>query len=115
MKPELKARWLAKLRDPETKKTQGWLKDNKGQCCLGVLCEVMGLKEKVSYYGERLDCGTNDFYSYDYKGAAQLKSLPHDFFNEVGIHADSVPIALMTINDANETFKEVIDYIEREL
>ena len=41
IKDEIMARWVAALRDPEAKQTtHGCLKDHKGRCCLGVLCDV---------------------------------------------------------------------------
>ena len=45
MKKDIKERWVAKLRDPNIKQTQGVLKKQIGDnefayCCLGVLCEV---------------------------------------------------------------------------
>lgn len=43
MKPEIKARWVAALRDTEKyQKTMGALHSNKdgGFCCLGVLCDL---------------------------------------------------------------------------
>jgi hypothetical protein len=45
---ELKAKWLTKLRDPETKHAQNTLVDLKtgGMCCLGVLGIVAGCEVK---------------------------------------------------------------------
>jgi len=47
----LKAKWVAALRSGKYKQGRGFLKakDSEGDwtyCCLGVLCEVAGLKEK---------------------------------------------------------------------
>ncbi len=37
--------WIAALRDPNRKQAHGVLKSrNGGQCCLGVLCDIAGLK-----------------------------------------------------------------------
>lgn len=41
MDPDLKAAWLAALRDPNAKQTTGVLRRADGSmCCLGVLCNV---------------------------------------------------------------------------
>lgn len=40
MNPEVKAKWLAALRDPEARQTDGALKTDEGNCCLGVLSDV---------------------------------------------------------------------------
>lgn len=40
MNPEIKARWLTKLRDPEARQTREDLKNDEGQCCLGLLCDI---------------------------------------------------------------------------
>lgn len=42
MDAELKAKWIAALRSGEFKQTRGYLKDDAGYCCLGVLCKVQG-------------------------------------------------------------------------
>ena len=39
----IRDKWCAKLRDPNTKQTTKSLINEKGQCCLGVLSEVMGV------------------------------------------------------------------------
>lgn len=40
MNPIIKGWWLAALRDPERKQTKSHLRDEDGECCLGVLCDV---------------------------------------------------------------------------
>lgn len=41
MNSELKAKWVAALRDPRRKQGNGWLRTEDGMCCLGVLCDVI--------------------------------------------------------------------------
>lgn len=41
MDPEIKAEWIAELRNPEAKQGTGVLRDADGsRCCLGVLCDI---------------------------------------------------------------------------
>lgn len=40
MKPEIKALWVADLRNPENKQGHHTLRNDTGDCCLGRLCEV---------------------------------------------------------------------------
>jgi len=41
MNPEIKAKWVAALRDPSRKQIKGRLRRGDGMCCLGVLCDVV--------------------------------------------------------------------------
>jgi len=45
MKKEIAELWITALKSDEYKQTRGTLKDEKGYCCLGVLCDLY-LKEK---------------------------------------------------------------------
>jgi hypothetical protein len=61
--PELKAEWLAALRDPSNKQGLGKLhvllrSGAEEFCCLGLLAKVCGLKKEVSYHS---------IYSTEYK------------------------------------------------
>jgi hypothetical protein len=40
MNPEIKALWLEQLRSDEFTQTTGYLHNENGFCCLGVLCEI---------------------------------------------------------------------------
>ena len=41
---EIVAAWLARLRDPNSKQAHGRLRKKDAMCCLGHLCEVVGVK-----------------------------------------------------------------------
>ena len=45
MNPELKAKWVAALRDPTREQTKGLLRNANAMCCLGVLCDVIDSTE----------------------------------------------------------------------
>lgn len=40
MNPEVKAKWVSALRSGEYTQTKGFLHNDNGFCCLGVLCEI---------------------------------------------------------------------------
>lgn len=40
MKQEIKDRWVARLRDPDSLQTKGALRRGDGRCCLGILCDI---------------------------------------------------------------------------
>lgn len=40
MKPEIKERWVARLESGKDAQTTGYLANDRGLCCLGVLCEI---------------------------------------------------------------------------
>lgn len=51
----IQTKWLEALESGNYKQGKGYLKDKDGYCCLGVLCEVMGLEaspgdEKQTYF-----------------------------------------------------------------
>jgi hypothetical protein len=97
MDAELKAKWIAALRGGEFKQTTGWLKDERGYCCLGVLCVVKGI-----------ELGSD----------GRPRHLPEwdgNFFNlhpEVPKHEIT---ALWHMNDSSHDFKQIADYIEKNL
>lgn len=44
MNQEIKAKWLEALRSGKYQQTRKVLRDSNGYCCLGVLCDVMGVE-----------------------------------------------------------------------
>ena len=100
----LKERWLNRLEDPATKKGTGHLEYNGGLCCLGVLCEVLGLEKKTFEKVSR----------YSFKGIRFSSNLSLDLLFDLKITLEQQEV-LIQLNDDNKTFDKVIDYIEREL
>lgn len=98
MTPQLKAKWIEALRSGEYKQTTGILRyvDNGEEsfCCMGVLCEVVGVP--------RASVG----YSFD-GGLYEVAGLPASMLpRERQAH-------LVTMNDHEEkTFSEIADWIE---
>jgi hypothetical protein len=106
---EFRRRWVAALRSGDYRQGRGALKTKFGgmaeYCCLGVLCEVLGIEG-----------GENDAYLYSFEG--HVGNLPTSVRNKVGLrdaygsfnHGDS----LAGWNDTGRSFSEIADIIESE-
>ncbi len=108
MNPELKSKWVGALRSGEYKqgKTALRSKDDK-YCCLGVLCEISGMKrvQDTNAMGDRR-------WRYYFNGDSCTTVLPGGFSKEV----DNVSSQLIVMNDdAGKNFNEIADYIEANL
>jgi hypothetical protein len=120
MNEDIKAKWLAKLRDPETKQGRGYLKLADGSmCCLGVLCEL-AVEEGVDVKVEKpiADSAFTGRYSYDNAEGV----LPHSVRVWAGMF-DANPVingpaginTLAGLNDGGYTFAKIADVIEEQL
>lgn len=133
MNPEIKAEWLKRLRDPETKQTTGALCRTKpyvnhagetapvGMCCLGVLTEIAverGIVERSTGPDIGLvgyEVSTSDGYAYTETG-----TLPEPVMEWAGLHEYNPSITtpegyrttVATYNDAGHTFAEIAEIIE---
>lgn len=107
MDPELKAKWVAALRSGEYKQGTGRLRkptaDGQRFCCLGVLCEVVGIPRL-----DDRDGGTAG-YKCGLSGSDCL--LP---MRVPGVDAYSQG-KLASMNDGGSTFYTIADYIEENL
>lgn len=109
--------WVEALRSGKYKQTSGHLKDKRGYCCLGVLCEISG---KVSFnklfniFGnysigsEKMTTVLpievrNEFGLYDYEGGIPNKCIEID-----GIEYE----CLAEANDKGVPFNKLADWIE---
>lgn len=128
MDKEVKQKWIDALRSGKYQQIKGALKSENGFCCLGVLCDIYarekniewkqgGEYKKLFYLFERNFTGLQD-------EICQWAGLPigkdvilKDKLNE-GINWSNTLIhyTLIYYNDnANKTFEEIADIIEREL
>lgn len=101
MTPELKAKWIATLRNGECRQTTGTLRfDEKGEesfCCLGVLCEVVGVPRQGAGYS---------FKGFGYENIGLPKSILD--------HATQSK--LVKLNDQEmKSFAEIADWIEENI
>ncbi len=129
MKPEVKEAWVKALRSGEYKQTKGFLKDDEGYCCLGVLCDVYDKQEvslgesrwevvpehKGLLYGEETVVKGHYRYQdqpeilpYDVKEWAGLKSRSPSFVDDTQVNK-----TLAVLNDDGYTFNQIADVIEK--
>ncbi len=128
MRPEIKAKWIARLRSPDAKQTNGRLRrltigeegkpfTYEGDCCLGVLCQLHSEEKGIEW-----KCG-------NYMGQAAI--LPDEVVQWAGLDSnnpalgfddklvDQLAGGLVTAIAANDTFKEsfaqIADRIEKAL
>lgn len=74
---------------------------DKKYCCLGVLCEISGMKEADQ--------------SYEYNNYHYVSRLPPGFRNKINM-SDNTQYTLMTFNDFDEmNFNQIADWIEENI
>lgn len=117
MNPEIKARWVAKLREEGRRQTRGRLRDASGaQCCLDVLCEV-AVEDNV------IDPPVLDGERFIYVSAEHGRGgefLPIPVRNWAGliycspdVRINGALYGLTELNDElSKTFSEIADFIE---
>lgn len=115
MKADVKEKWLAALRSEQYQQGQyrlKWLRAGGPEhCCLGVLCEVLGVPERSTVYQTaRFDFGGDRIAE---------RCPPEDFMESLGI-PNEVVVQLLSMNDGSAgigsySFKHIADYIEENL
>jgi hypothetical protein len=97
MNGDIKAKWLQALRSGEYKQGHGRLRILPNlYCCLGVLCEVMGVKADGVLYD-----GCTSYISPRTQNVAGLRAKDQS--------------RLSSMNDRGDTFPEIADWIETNL
>lgn len=121
MKPSLeeqkanRAKWVAALRSGEYEQTDGALHDQRGFCCLGVACEVIGVEWVQTILDGRIAYSAN----------GETTVLPKAVQDAFGLNDDSGDYimggdgeggycrnSLADLNDGGTTFLEIADLIE---
>jgi len=124
LKPEIKERWLEALRSGKYKQTTGYLRDDDGFCCLGVLCDVVKNDKAVKVkWAERADrwVATTD-YTFD----GNRDELPFSVATHVFADSNHNVDALVIRNDGSwnerrdkdmkkQSFKQIANIIERHM
>lgn len=145
MDQRVKELWVNKLRDPATKQAKGVLeREDGGQCCLGVLCnvlienEIISLEKSVVYSASQ-DENVNKFTYLDDQGNQNegIAVLPNVLYDELGLLSEDgllpsratdkyfyddpfapdgkkAGISLAELNDNGYTFSQIADIIEAE-
>jgi len=112
-KKQLLKDWVKALRSGEYKQTRDYLHDEKGFCCLGVLCDIA----LDDYWVERESA----------RGSCMLVKhqeafgLPTQLSKDLGLFEEREDIGtnpedfLGNMNDKGKSFKEIADWIEKNL
>lgn len=99
MNKEIKVKWIEALRSGVYKQTKSALKNAEGYCCLGVLCEVMGVATEAQKMCK-------------YSGVAIL--LSHETLVVAGLSEEDQK-DLADLNDYEFSFSKIADHIEKNL
>ena len=114
MKKEVKDLWVQALRSGKYPQTTGRLHDNKGFCCLGVLCDVAiknGLPVQVA---KSLRPGGLTVFLYD----DVVGSLPESVQEWAGVKGENPCIdyaitCTQANDDAELSFAQIADLVEK--
>lgn len=113
MKKSVMTKWVKALRSGDYVQTKGFLKDDTGYCCLGVLCEISGI-------GKFVDMNNEIGYHYQIsKHRSYLSILPSQVMRHAGMKSDnahimSIKTSLAALNDSRDyTFHQIADIIEK--
>ena len=115
---DIKKEWLNALSSGEYRKGEGsfYRETTNSYCCLGVLHDIL-LKKKGSNCSEYLEeiYGSQVLASKGSYGGYVFDDSSLEILEEN--HDDQMKwtIPLYTLNDSNETWEEVIEYIEKNL
>ena len=121
MNKEIKQKWLEALRSGKYRKGTHALKRKFPEnteaeyCCLGVFCEICGLKPVSS----REAFSGITYFSYQFDNEAGEEEFPPDalvtnMIGEKSMYAQKLQY-LSSINDRADTFDEAIEFIEKTL
>jgi hypothetical protein len=121
MKPEVKEKWLQALRSGQYQQASAALcaVDRDGDhafCCLGVLCEIMGIERKDPWEFEEDGPDTLDAIYRDPSWEDDHTGFPEDRWMEevCGLRrGEARDVADM--NDRGQSFNQIADYIEASL
>lgn len=117
MNPEVKAKWVARLRSGEDKQTTGLLQDSRGMCCLGVLCDIYSKENSIPWIP--LEFSTDgrllfmDVDAYppeevdEWAGNENGTSIVPGLYNREGEQ-----LWLTSLNDEGMSFSQIADVIE---
>ena len=110
----LARKWVDALRSGEYEQTTNLLRDDKGFCCLGVLCDISGLGEWKR--------DENGNYTFHVPGSVEYTFPPYAVDDAlgviaryIGLNSDINALMLSSLNDTGKTFPEIADEIERRL
>lgn len=114
MTPELKAQWLDALRSGRFKQGAGALNFGGRHCCLGVLCEVAGLKALPRSDGMGKGYDAREYIAPGSSTIMRLWISDPKFADQIGL-PDAIASLAMRLNDDGKSFNEIADHLETAL
>ena len=102
--------WVEALRSGKYKQGESLLRSRDDHyCCLGVLCDLAGVKWEVGHDGNDDECWSVEDYNY--------AAAPQSVMNFVGLNSCFGSFgpgndALSFMNDRGDSFSEIADLIE---
>lgn len=115
MDKDVKEDWLDALRSGEYDQTQGVLENKYGNCCLGVLCDILDDVERFKSDGgvffKDVSLEKDSVSEFDTTCSVNL---PGSIEARINLcYQDTIP--LIEMNDRGATFEQIADYIEAKL
>lgn len=115
MDADLKKRWVARLRDPKSNQGHGHLFQLVGEypthCCLGILCEELGLSHGPSPYNIN---ETRKSVGFLIDGCTHRHTLPEELLKEVGLTPQQHLLCLNWNDGTQLSFAQIADNIEQQ-
>jgi hypothetical protein len=109
MDKEIKAKWVAALRNGDYTQTQRELRNESGFCCLGVLCDLHS-KETETEWSNNMYLGVQVHLPIKVKEWSKVSLI-----NKIKVSINNNYDSLAEHNDAGKTFLEIADAIESQL
>ncbi len=121
MNPNIKTRWVERLRSGEYKQGQGYLHVGDKFCCLGVLCDMAveegivtqgaSASEKTFSYGRHGEVATLPLEVTEWASLAVNPIIPEIDFKD----GEEKVYTLAAANDKGMSFNDIADLIEEHL
>ena len=100
----LRKAWIKALRSGKYEQTKGGLRNRKGFCCLGVLCDVYDPTKWVE----------DDDIKYLFWYEEEESNLPHYLYTFIGLNELDNRPELYELNDKfDKTFKQIANILEK--
>lgn len=115
LKPEIKSLWVDALLSGDYIQAKESLRNSKGHCCLGVLCDLHSKATKTEWVGFGVD---HDLYlgcevqlPTEVSEWAGLKS----YSPLVSVQGSNHAVALAQLNDEGNSFAQIAAWINKQL
>lgn len=120
MKEDIKTEWVTALRSGNYSQSAGILRDDRGFCCLGVLCDLAVKAGVATSIESAIGEGTIAYLDKDALpgSTGDVAYLPQSVMKWAGLTASNPQAGddyLSSLNDNGFSFEKIADVIEKEL